>query len=379
MKPNYIKLPEGQYNQYYKYLDFIKIAYKLKSATKNVAQTELEILKKTRSKELETLKTDYLQEKKKIQESGEFTIMEGNNNERTIQDDLGELEILKKEYQGEIQKKTIDEWEVLLTAQNDNGSLKYGYKAVAFINKSTKEIHISTAGTDPWNPSNLAADLLSFFSNKGASGRLNSLPYEHENIEQFVDAVLAKMQQQDNEPSEYTFSTSGHSLGAMLSDLTLLYMMKKDLRVQSSTTYENPGPKGWIDLAHQKYEMNNIHMNTLKEHCIVYNARPNKINASGNVGTGTVFKNESAHIADNIYVVHAAKFGETSVTDYCPKTHVGKLIEAIARNGYKIVQHLLTHFDKAKFIDKINGKGKDWNLNSVPLKLDHLDIAKRIC
>ncbi len=45
--------------------------------------------------------------------------------------------------------QSSEKWEILTTSAEHYDTNQYAYKAVAFVNHETKEIHISSAGTNP--------------------------------------------------------------------------------------------------------------------------------------------------------------------------------------------------------------------------------------
>lgn len=96
----------------------------------------------------------------------------------------------------------------MLAISNDKESYhQYGYKTVAFVNHQTKQVHIAFAGTDPTDVYNLWDDFLLC---------LGRSPNKLQAVKPFIDELIQKLGEQS---AEYQFSTSGHSLGAVVADI----------------------------------------------------------------------------------------------------------------------------------------------------------------
>ncbi|ARD86646.1 hypothetical protein A3306_05735 [Rickettsia bellii] len=130
-------------------------------------------------------------------------------------------------------------WEVLATSVDDKNTNQYGYKAVAFINRNTKEIHISSSGTIITEKYDLIDDARITF------GRL---PNKMLPVKAFVTKILEQVGGQEN-VIDYKFSTSGHSLGAIVSDLTGIEIHSRGLKFEKSVTFDNPGSKKVVENA----------------------------------------------------------------------------------------------------------------------------------
>lgn len=82
----------------------------------------------------------------------------------------------------------------------------------------------------------------------------------------------------------YRFSTSGHSLGAVVADLTGLEIASRGLSLVGSTTFENPGSEKAIQAVLDKRgfsgEIDSGHLAKLRQCYTVYNAKPNLINTT---------------------------------------------------------------------------------------------------
>ncbi|CAF0761251.1 unnamed protein product [Didymodactylos carnosus] len=116
-------------------------------------------------------------------------------------------------------------WQIAFNSSESIETNKCGYKAVVWVNHTTKEVHIASAGTliDVYD---VIDDLLV------ATGHTPS---------KFVPAkaMLEKVTSEFN--NEYTISTSGHSLGAFSSNYTIILAKLWGRQVGKSTTFESPG------------------------------------------------------------------------------------------------------------------------------------------
>jgi hypothetical protein len=164
-------------------------------------------------------------------------------------------------------------WQMLTVSHDDQATHQYGYKAVAFINRHTHEIHIASAGT-VLNYHDIRDDILLAFG---------KVPYKLQPLKIFVDRVVQEVGGAAVAKA-YQFSTSGHSLGAVVADLTGLEIASRGLSLVSSTTFENPGSAAAIQAVLDKKgfsgELDSDHLAKIKHICIVYNAKPNLINTT---------------------------------------------------------------------------------------------------
>jgi hypothetical protein len=164
-------------------------------------------------------------------------------------------------------------WEVLRNSSQDNNTNQYNYKAVAFVNHKTKEVHITAAGTKPAEKYDLLDDALVAFA---------CVPYKIEQVKAMVGNVIELLGGQDA-ARKYTFSTSGHSLGAVMSDLTLVEVISRGLPYDKSETFDNPGTADIVKRAIESNHFTNkveVSIDELARHCEVYNAKPNFINST---------------------------------------------------------------------------------------------------
>ncbi|KJV55292.1 alpha/beta hydrolase family protein [Orientia tsutsugamushi] len=159
-------------------------------------------------------------------------------------------------------------WKILCNSADYKDTNKYGYKAVAFINEKTKEIHVATAGTDPKNVDDLRDDIKGVYMH----GNISKI----EPMKAFIDKVVNKINAEG-----YKYTTSGHSLGAVVSDLTAAEIVSRNLKLIESTTFDNPGSYSALDYATKNKIFSNEareKIYSLAKYCKVINAVPNLIN-----------------------------------------------------------------------------------------------------
>ncbi|HJD55992.1 MAG TPA: hypothetical protein LFW21_05090 [Rickettsia endosymbiont of Pyrocoelia pectoralis] len=165
-------------------------------------------------------------------------------------------------------------WEILVASCDNASTSENGYKAVAFINKEAKSIHIASAGTkadinDIWDDA-----LITF----------HYAPNKLKTAQKFVDGVIEKIGGIEK-AAEYVFNTSGHSLGAIVADLTGVEIHSRNLDFNKSTTFDSPGSAQVI-----KYSIDQnlftgkvtTPLEELAKHSEIYNAKPNIINTTNN-------------------------------------------------------------------------------------------------
>ncbi|WP_422229302.1 lipase family protein [Rickettsia endosymbiont of Halotydeus destructor] len=177
------------------------------------------------------------------------------------------LEIVGKELIG-------SGWEIFATSSEKAETSEYGYKAVAFINKQSKEIHIASAGTK--------ADIYDLLDDIRLT--FHYAPNKLAPAQKFIDEIIARISQEEV-AHDYIFSTSGHSLGAVVADLTALELHSRKLNIDKSTTFDSPGSAEVVKYAIQNKLFTgeiNISIEELAKHSVVYNAKPNIINTTNN-------------------------------------------------------------------------------------------------
>jgi hypothetical protein len=186
-------------------------------------------------------------------------------------------------------------WEVLMNSKEQSNTAEYGYKAVAFINKETKAIEIASAGTK-LDRHDLLDDLLI---------ALHKAPNKCLPVQNFLDAIITKIGGVE-QAQEYTFGTSGHSLGAIVADFTAGEICSRGLKLSKSVTMDSPGSAEVMKYAIDNKLFNGPYEVTVEElakHSEIYNAKPNIINTTNN------------HLGKlNLVVWPSAKEQDTSVT-----------------------------------------------------------------
>lgn len=174
-------------------------------------------------------------------------------------------------------------WELLATSLDSTESAAYQYKAVAFINKTTREIVFANAGTKPEDTWDLVDDSLIAELKYGATTLKNSsVPYKISSIKAFINNVENKLLAEGENSQQYSFSTSGHSLGGILSDLCGVELISRGFNVTKSVTFENPGSKPVIETAIKNGDFSSaVNINDLKQRIAfhTYNSKPNVINS----------------------------------------------------------------------------------------------------
>lgn len=163
-------------------------------------------------------------------------------------------------------------WKILCNSADYEDTNECSYKAVAFINEKTKEIHVATAGTDPKSANDLIDDVRGVYGH----GYISKI----KPMKAFIDKIVNNADVKD-----YKYTTSGHSLGAVVSDLTAAEIASRNLNLVESTTFDNPGSYPALDYATKnKFFSNEARekIYSLSKYCKVINAVPNLINETNN-------------------------------------------------------------------------------------------------
>ena len=165
-------------------------------------------------------------------------------------------------------------WEILAASCDKVSTCKYGYKAVAFINKATKTIHIASAGTKA-NAYDIYDDVLI---------TCHYAPSKLAVVKEFVEEIIEKIGG-IAEAKKYVFNTSGHSLGAISADLTGVELYSRNLNFNKSVTFDSPGSGEVIEYAIEQDLFTGkvtAGAREFAEHSEVYNAKHNIINTTNN-------------------------------------------------------------------------------------------------
>ncbi len=159
-------------------------------------------------------------------------------------------------------------WELLANSADNADTAAHNYRALAFVNKATKQVIFASAGTDPKSLDDINDDIL--LMRHQAFTKIYS-------IKEFIPLVLSKIEN----PEEYTFSSAGHSLGGAVSDITAYVLKTMRLNVIESITFDNPGAKPVIEDAVKKGIIAKLAAKEEGEISFVSNlVRPNLINTT---------------------------------------------------------------------------------------------------
>ncbi len=135
-------------------------------------------------------------------------------------------------------------WKVLATSHEMEAATKSEFKAVAFINKDTKQVVIAHAGTQV-SASDIKQSLEDIWADMQLAAKITP-DRKLESIKAFITEIQGKLQK---DAEEYSFSTTGHSLGSVLSDLAAVEMLSRGMKVTDSVTFDNPGSRPVIEHA----------------------------------------------------------------------------------------------------------------------------------
>ncbi|WP_371253344.1 hypothetical protein [Orientia tsutsugamushi] len=261
-------------------------------------------------------------------------------------------------------------WKILCNSADYKDTHKCGYKAVAFINEQTKEIHVATAGTDPKDVNDLKDDMRGVYMH----GNISKI----KPMKAFIDKIVNKINVEG-----YKYTTSGHSLGAVVSDLTAAEIASRNLKLIESTTFDNPGSYPVLNYATK----NNFFSNKTREKiyslaksCKVINAVPNLINETNHQFAAiepklALPKNNFGNdyiscVAENLRkICKPLNAAETTLNSYFGFNKVScalyKISEAVnsASNLLKKVSitghsHGLSNFENCKILD-VKDRGND--------------------
>jgi hypothetical protein len=161
-------------------------------------------------------------------------------------------------------------WKIVATSLDiQNAVDTYGLKSIVYQNEQTGALHFAFAGTDPYCTQDLWDD-----------GRINlgSLPNKFPAIKELIAHVRESI---GSEFATLDISCSGHSLGAVLSDLAVAELSSQGVRA-TSTTFDNPGSYKVIKNAIKHNEFSgrqSVDIVTLSEHATAYLAEKNFINS----------------------------------------------------------------------------------------------------
>lgn len=174
-----------------------------------------------------------------------------------------------KEHELKTIKNLGANWKVLCKSSDNADTNQNGYKSVVFINQSTKQILIATAGTVPTDIHDLKDD---------AYIAAGTFPSKVDQVKSMVNYISKSL---GADIDSYMFNVTGHSLGAVLTDATAFEIMSRGLNLGTSVTFDSPGSKNAIQAAINAGVFSNTLDTTIEElakHCVIYNAKHNIIN-----------------------------------------------------------------------------------------------------
>jgi len=168
-------------------------------------------------------------------------------------------------------------FEVLAKSTESEDTGAHNLRSVAYVNPETKEVVIAVAGTNPKSFSDLHDDI-QLFAEKA--------PTKIEPMKAFIAEVMSQL----GNASDYTFTVTGHSLGASVSQLTALHLIAEGQTVTNCITFDSPGVKKAF-----AYAVNNGQMQPVTDEQIAQTnfvsiqSRPNFVNTlagnDGNLGS----------------------------------------------------------------------------------------------
>ncbi|HJK87557.1 MAG TPA: hypothetical protein QKA14_01745 [Candidatus Megaira endosymbiont of Hartmannula sinica] len=184
-----------------------------------------------------------------------------------------------------------------LTSTDELKSNFSKYKAFAIINHELKHVIISNCGTNIVNPHDVYDDMLIY---------LGKSPSKQDEIEDFIEnIILKKISHQvlfnksfgDNTSEniqDYSFTTVGHSLGGVLSNIAGLHLYNKNFNVDNIFQFDSPGSYNIInniidnELISKDSSIINLNLQEFSNKVIGFNNNPSIINTT-NKHLGTQF------------------------------------------------------------------------------------------
>jgi hypothetical protein len=232
-------------------------------------------------------------------------------------------------------------------------------KSAAYINHNSKTIVIATVGTNFTINKQGFCDIIDDIHI--VSGKI--VP-KFADVKNFVDQLIKVVGKE--KLNEYKIITTGHSLGAVLSDMTAVYAKSKGLNVAESITFDNPGSKPIIENLLKQTPFSNLTTNGLKNEINfeTYTSTPNIVNTC-NEQIGTHY------FAAQKKTIKKAKF-DAGISFVSMFYNTGKfLVKTLKNFTNNNIEHRL---DKVIFrlenssIHKVSNK--DWLNGKITVKLD---------
>lgn len=156
----------------------------------------------------------------------------------------------------------------------------YGYRGFAIINKDHKHIIISSSGTKASEAENDYAALHADFQSDHQLIKA-TLPEQFQPLISFTTKIISDL---GNEAASYSYTFTGHSLGAALSELAVAeFIDKYDV---NSEVFDNPGT---LPIIESNSKWGKEIAEKVHEASLIHNASPNVFNTL-NPQTGVVLK-----------------------------------------------------------------------------------------
>lgn len=215
-----------------------------------------------------------------------------------------------------------------------------GYYGTALINEEDKSIVIASSGTNFnfLDPVDLYYDLYN-----GYQIATQQIPDQfYTGIMPFIEHVLAKLNPETID--DYSITLTGHSLGAVLSELATAELYNKGLKVRCES-FDSPGSKPMVKQILSKGNYADIDMELSMLDIIIFNMPNNLVNNYNEQTGDTYIVNIDNSIVINDDNTISYTTGNDSATLY--KT---------------LTQHWLSNFVNA--FDKVTG---DFNVDIFPL------------
>ncbi|XVN41895.1 MAG: hypothetical protein RCO49_07530 [Rickettsia endosymbiont of Argas persicus] len=251
-------------------------------------------------------------------------------------------------------------FEILVASCDNTITTKYVYKAVALINKETKEIHIASAGTK-LNIYDILDDILI---------ALHHPPTKLSPLKNFVEDIIEKLAGYEK-VLEYIFNTYGHSLGLAVAYITGVDILSHGLHFNKSITFDSPGSKPIVKEAIKKNLFTSKVTTTIEEltnYSKVLNAAPNIVNITNqHLGKTKLVlhskkseTSKSENLGTYLYNFAKQKIGYSGI-----KGVVDSLVEIIS----SVSRHGLVNFNITLTVDDWNTEIPKYANNTLNLKI----------
>jgi len=201
---------------------------------------------------------------------------------------------------GDIQSLILKTYHQTKTSPEDSGWEFYfdsksiihtmGYYGQVWINNTKKQVVLVSSGTKVYFPEFEGSSYSNLFGVMHLIKDLindiqlfsNSAPSQYKGVRKFIDLMVSKFREDSIDLADYDIIFTGHSLGAITSDMGMLYAKTiHDLNVHS-ITMENPGSAPSMKILAEKMQkhLKSPDLDDAKKHCTVVNNAPNWINTA---------------------------------------------------------------------------------------------------